>query len=140
MKDGSEGEQEAEFIEIDNQKAIKGKSQSERTEELRKMMDESGIAILDVGYIPRYILTMNTDEEMQGTGESPSQHSEPIATPKEDASPSPAITTLSGSSRRRGRRKIMKKKTIKDEEGYLGLCISISPSNNQLNTNLLHLR
>lgn len=48
MKDGSEGEQEAEFIEINKQTAKKGKSQSERTEELLKMMDESGIAILDV--------------------------------------------------------------------------------------------
>ena len=47
MKDGSEGEQEAEFIET-NQNAIKGKSQSERTEELRKMMDEPGTATLDV--------------------------------------------------------------------------------------------
>ena len=48
MKDASEGEQEAEFIEPSNQNTIKGKTQSERTEELRKMMDESGIAILDV--------------------------------------------------------------------------------------------
>ncbi len=48
MKDGSEGEQEAEFIETNNQTATQGKSQSERTEELRKMMDESGIEILDV--------------------------------------------------------------------------------------------
>lgn len=48
MKDSSEGEQEAEFIETNNQNAIKGKSQTERTEELRKMMDESGIAILNV--------------------------------------------------------------------------------------------
>lgn len=48
MKDSSEGEQEAEFVESNNQTAIKGKSQSERTEELLKMMDESGIAIIDV--------------------------------------------------------------------------------------------
>ena len=47
MKDGSEAEQEAEFIET-NQNVIKGKSQSERKEELRKMMDESGTATLDV--------------------------------------------------------------------------------------------
>ena len=61
---------------------------------------------------------MSADEDMEGTGEEPSQNSEPIATPKEP-SPEPAVT-VSG-SRRRGRRKVMKKKTIKDEEGYLGL-------------------
>lgn len=61
---------------------------------------------------------MNADEEMEGTGEELSQNSEPITTPKE-ASPEPAVTVSGG--RRRGRRKVMKKKTIKDEEGYLGL-------------------
>ena len=80
---------------------------------------------------------MIADEEMEGTGEEePSQTSEPIPTPKEP-SPEPAVTVTGG--RRRGRRKIMKKKTIKDEEGYLGLC----PSRQALlrlshsNTNLL---
>ncbi|KAK0512148.1 hypothetical protein JMJ35_005276 [Cladonia borealis] len=97
MKDSSEGEQEAEFTETNKQNAIRSKSQSERTQELRKMMDES-------------------DEEMEGTGEELSQNSEPIPTPKE-ASPQPAVTVSGG--RRRGRRKVMKKKTIKDEEGYL---------------------
>ena len=48
MKDSSEGEQEAEYVESNNQNAIKGKSKSERTEELRKMMDDSGIAIIDM--------------------------------------------------------------------------------------------
>ncbi len=61
---------------------------------------------------------MSADEEMESTGEELSQNSEPIATPKE-ASPEP-VGTVSG-SRRRGRRKVMKKKTIKDEEGYLGV-------------------
>ena len=120
MKDASEGEQEAEFPETDNQNTIKGKTQSERKEQLRKMMDESGIAILAMHYIYRYVLRMSTDEEMEGTGEAePSQTSEPIPTPKEP-SPEPSVTVTGG--RRRGRRKIMKKKTIKDEEGYLGLC------------------
>jgi hypothetical protein len=29
--------------------------------------------------------------------------------------------------RRRGKRQVMKKKTVKDEEGYLGLCIMLRP-------------
>ena len=48
MKDSSEGEQEAEFTETNKQNTIKSKSQLERTKELLKMMDESGIAYIDV--------------------------------------------------------------------------------------------
>lgn len=51
-----------------------------------------------------------------------SQQSEPLDRPttqKESSLESPVVVT---GGRRRGRRKIMKKKTIKDEEGYLGLC------------------
>ena len=42
---------------------------------------------------------------------------EPVSKP-EETSPEPPVTVSGG--RRRGRRKVMKKKTIKDEEGYLG--------------------
>ena len=118
MKDSSEGEQEAEFTETNKQNAIKSESQSERTEKLLKMMDESGIAIIDVRQSCRYVLSVSADDEMEATREDLSQNSEPILTPKE-ASPEPAVTVSGG--RRRGRRKVMKKKTIKDEEGYLGL-------------------
>lgn len=37
--------------------------------------------------------------------------------PKEDE-PEPTVTVENG--RRRGKRRVMKKKTVKDEEGYLG--------------------
>ena len=49
-----------------------------------------------------------------------SQESKPLGNPgsQKMASPEPPLTVTGG--RRRGRRKIMKKKTIKDEEGYLG--------------------
>jgi len=39
-------------------------------------------------------------------------------TSQKDASPEPTAVVSGG--RRRGRRKVMKKKTIKDDEGYLG--------------------
>jgi DNA polymerase delta subunit 3 len=42
---------------------------------------------------------------------------EKVETPKEDE-PEPTVTVQNG--RRRGRRRVMKKKTVKDEEGYLG--------------------
>ena len=51
--------------------------------------------------------------------EKPSEASQPekAETPKEDE-PEPTVTVQNG--RRRGRRRVMKKKTVKDEEGYLG--------------------
>ena len=48
--------------------------------------------------------------------EKPSQP-EKAETPKEDE-PEPTVTVQNG--RRRGKRRVMKKKTVKDEEGYLG--------------------
>lgn len=42
---------------------------------------------------------------------------EKVETPKEDE-PEPTVTVHNG--RRRGRRRVMKKRTVKDEEGYLG--------------------
>lgn len=40
-------------------------------------------------------------------------------TSQREAPPEPQVAVNGG--RRRGRRKVMKKKTIKDDEGYLGL-------------------
>lgn len=51
--------------------------------------------------------------------EKPSEtlHPEKANTPKAEE-PGPTVTVQNG--RRRGRRRVMKKKTVKDEEGYLG--------------------
>lgn len=51
--------------------------------------------------------------------EKPSETSQPekANTPKAEE-PAPTVTVQNG--RRRGRRRVMKKKTVKDEEGYLG--------------------
>ena len=38
---------------------------------------------------------------------------------REETSPDPSVVVTEG--RRRGRRKVLKKKTMKDEEGYLGM-------------------
>lgn len=40
---------------------------------------------------------------------------------KADAEPEPAETVTVSNGRRRGRRRVMKKRTVKDEEGYLGM-------------------
>ena len=40
--------------------------------------------------------------------------------PQKEPEPEPKETVTVQGGRRRGKRKIMKKKTVKDEEGYLG--------------------
>lgn len=45
---------------------------------------------------------------------------EAIEIPPAQKEPSPEAPVVVSDGRRRGRRKVMKKKTIKDEEGYLG--------------------
>ena len=60
-----------------------------------------------------------TDEEMEDSRDNAPQVSQG-STSQEQTSPEPSVVVTAG--RRRGRRKVMKKKTIKDEEGYLGLC------------------
>ncbi|KAF6230980.1 hypothetical protein HO173_010888 [Letharia columbiana] len=103
MKDTSEDEHEEDFVVSNSANRRTSKSQSERAEQLRKMMEDE-------------------DEEMEVTGEDApqtSQESEPVDGPtsQKDVSREPPIVVTGG--RRRGRRKVMKKKTIKDDEGYL---------------------
>lgn len=58
------------------------------------------------------------DEEMGDSRDDATQISQG-STSQKQISPEPSVVVSAG--RRRGRRKVMKKKTIKDEEGYLGL-------------------
>lgn len=60
------------------------------------------------------------DEEMPGADEEPEREPSPVEQPPP---PKPAelkeeVTVQGG--RRRGKRQVMKKRTVKDEEGYLG--------------------
>jgi DNA polymerase delta subunit 3 len=68
-----------------------------------------------------------SDEEVAPTPEVESQEKEeeeePEPAPEENKEPEGKrefVETSNG--RRRGRRRVMKKKTVKDEEGYLGKC------------------
>ena len=52
---------------------------------------------------------------------SAEDHSMPIDAPERSTAPAPEEPTVTVSNgRRRGKRKVMKKKTMKDSEGYLG--------------------
>lgn len=80
---------------------------------------------------------MDPDEEMPDADEEPRE-----PTPVEQPPPSkPAElkeeVTIQG-GRRRGKRQVMKKKTVKDEEGYLGPCNPLRPLRLSY-TNLLQL-
>ncbi|KAJ8112999.1 hypothetical protein OPT61_g4768 [Boeremia exigua] len=78
------------------------KARDDRAEKLRKMMEDDDDEMPDV----------------PATEEMPPEavQSEKTETPKEDE-PEPVVTVQNG--RRRGKRRVMKKKTVKDDEGYL---------------------
>lgn len=64
------------------------------------------------------------DEEMEDTGDGApqmSQEPEPVDGPASQRATSLEAPIVVSGGRRRGRRKVMRKKTSKDEEGYLGL-------------------
>lgn len=99
-------------------------SRKEREARLKQMMeDDDGRCIgLYHGYTDPY-----TDEEMPDAESAEEQEAElepePEPEPEPEAKPEPEepkheVTVSNG--RRRGKRKVMKKKTKKDEEGYLG--------------------
>lgn len=82
------------------------KSRKERQEELKRMMEES-----------------SEDEEpekedtpMEEAGEEPAA---PEPEEKADAEPAEVVSST-GDGRRRGKRRVKKKKTVMDEQGYLG--------------------
>ena len=54
---------------------------------------------------------------------------------QKETSPEPSVVVSGG--RRRGRRKVMKKKTIRDEEGYLGLYYGSVDTDQQVDANML---
>jgi len=114
MKDFSEDEYEEDYtpeVEISKEKSDAArKARAEREEKLRQMMeDDNSIAADDV----------SMDDAPVETEEEPT--SAPLdkqPQSREMDEPEAAVTVTGG--RRRGRRRVTKKKTVKDEEGYLG--------------------
>lgn len=125
MRDASEDDDEDNFIGTNKSESKLGKSRSEREEQLRKLMDEEGKQTV-CGIV--LFIDGVEDEEMQDTAEQhapPSQGSEPVNTSISQEASAPELSVATSGGRRRGRRKVMKKKTIKDEEGYLSTCSSM---------------
>lgn len=66
----------------------------------------------------------NAEDEAKPEPERPETEPETEAVPAPAPAETPEIpeTATSNPGRRRGKRRVMKKKTVKDEEGYLGSC------------------
>ena len=126
MKDASEDEQPEDFaLEADTTKPS-SKTRSQREEELRKMMEEEDGESASAHVRGLQLTCAEEDEEEDVDMKDPSDEPpepEPEAEPPKEASPEPQSNVTVSDGRRRGRRRVMKKKTVKDAEGYLGeLC------------------
>ncbi|KAJ4990347.1 DNA polymerase subunit cdc27 [Stagonosporopsis vannaccii] len=98
-----EGDDDAPEVQVDTAKIEAAKrARDERAEKLRKMMEDDDDDMPDAPA---------TEEKL-----SQAEQSEKAETPKQDEL-EPTVTVENG--RRRGKRRVMKKKTVKDEEGYL---------------------
>lgn len=84
-----------------------GKSKKDRQAELEAMMDAEDEPMEDAS-------EGASDEAL----DAPQEEKEDAAEAKKEEEPKETMTVENG--RRRGRRRVMKKKTVKDEEGYLG--------------------
>lgn len=117
-----------------SKKADKGedtgrKSRKEREEELRRMMEEDE----DKEEDPEEEEEDPADEDME---EAPEPEPEPQAETKEDNEPSEVVSIENG--RRRGKRRVMKKKRILDDQGYMGKLSYFSSGPTKQLINLSH--
>ena len=124
LSDEEAGDEDAAMLDDGAIDAPSGKTKKEREEELRRMMEADGNTHRLSGRA-HHQLTGIVDEDMDDAP-AETQESAP-ATDKDESqakeSPEPAETVTVSDGRRRGRRRVMKKKTVKDEEGYLGLSL-----------------
>ncbi|KAI9800312.1 MAG: hypothetical protein M1833_003426 [Piccolia ochrophora] len=108
MKDASEDEQEEDLVlpasrprtEMDPDR----QSKAQREEQLKKMMDVDDEPMMDSPSGSEAVSPESNTAEV------------PPVKPESEAEEPPVITS---NGRRRGKRKVTKKKTVKDEEGYL---------------------
>jgi len=112
MREDSEGDDEEPATASEGRTAPGRKSKKERDEELRDMME---------GDDEDEPMTNVVEEESEDEGEDEDPESEPLAAEEPgEKKPRPEPTPVVSGGRRRGRRRVMKKRTMKDEEGYLG--------------------
>lgn len=115
----SEDEQENEMVEKARVGINPTQTDHEQEEQLRQMMDE------DMGNALQRSLISNAntskDEVSEATGGEHTENSNRVGQAQNQRKTSPVPPLASSGGRRRGKRKFLKKKTFKDEEGYLGM-------------------
>lgn len=91
------------------------RTRKQREEELMRMMEDADDDIKEAKKEDE-----PSDEEMEEASEAePEPEPEPEQQPKEEKEPTEVISN-SGDGRRRGKRRVMKKKRILDDQGYMG--------------------
>lgn len=123
LDDASEEEPEELFPDQGDKKTepANRESRKEREEKLKQMMendDGDGMYFVTIASPPR--LNGVLDEEMPDADEEepPREPTPPVEAPPKPAELKEEATVQGG--RRRGKRQVIKKRTVKDEEGYLG--------------------
>ena len=115
----SEYEQENERVEESRVGINPTQTDHEQEEQLRQIMDDDmGNALVRK---PETNANMSKDEVSDATGGEHTQNSSQVGQAQNQSKTSPAARLTSSGGRRRGKRKFLKKKTFKDEEGYLGM-------------------
>lgn len=91
-----------------NESEATGKSRKDRQAELRRMMEEDS--------------EDEVEPEKEDTPMEEPEEEAPLPEPEQkEEEPEPAeVISSTGDGRRRGKRRVMKKKTVMDDQGYLG--------------------
>lgn len=126
LDDASDGEEQGELFPESREKSASAmrESKKQREERLKQMMeDDDADGTLDRGMIVIQFANDCLDEEMPDADDEEPEEPEREPTPVEQP-PAPKHTELKEEvtvqgGRRRGKRQVMKKRTIKDDEGYL---------------------
>lgn len=105
FSDDDKADEDAEMEDADDAKGPTGKSKNERKADLEAMMAQEDEPMDDA-------TTPTAEAEVEHDGTTDKPESQPAEEPKE------TVTVEGG--RRRGRRRVMKRKTVKDKDGYLG--------------------
>ena len=113
MKGSSDSEDESESPHGEKEPADQGcNPKAEREEKLRQMMEDNGdfMPVCDTARKSDFLVDNQSEEE-------PSMSIDKQEEPEGPEIEEPVISRSNG--RRRGKRRVMKKKTMKDAEGYL---------------------
>ena len=111
-----DGEDDSELMPKPTSGSARRKSRKEREEELRQMMEEDDDGDDDGEAEDK------ADTPMEDVEEPPEDVPEPQPDPVK-AEAAEVISASSGDGRRRGKRRVMRKKQVMDEQGYLGMLV-----------------